>query len=302
MHIIGELKDKKMAQELIRGLRELGIEASLIFSESDDLYILSLASDEFLAQAQDFFRVKMGFKKSIEVDKEWIKIKTLPRGEATYAMVIFCVVIYGLSFTRTGDSLYEAMLMGKVDSSPFYEILHGQIWRLISPIFLHMNFIHVLFNMLWFKDLGYLIEFNFKKNFLILFVLGTGLFSNLFQYLVSGPQFGGMSGVLYALLAFVWVHKKLNPQFEYSIPRFDMGMMVGWFFLCLTGILGPIANTAHGAGLVAGILTAIAYGFKAQKKRFNYLFVALFFLIFTLAVEGYKLSGKYYFYQWINNG
>jgi GlpG protein len=104
-----------------------------------------------------------------------------------------------------------------------------------------------------------------------------------------------MSGVLYAMLGFIWVHKKINQNFEYSLPKFDIGMMIGWFFLCLTGALGPIANSAHGAGLVVGILTAVVIGFKWDKMHLKFFSLALFFLIFTLAVEGYKLGGRYYF-------
>lgn len=298
MHIVGELRDKKMAEEITRGLKDRGIEADVSYISQQDIYVINVASEEFLSEAQDYFRVKMGFKKPIEIDQEWVKIKKIPRGEATYAMLMISVVLYLASFSQMGEALYSSLFIGKVDSSIFYEIIHGQVWRLVTPIFLHMSFLHILFNMLWFKDLGYLIEFNFGKNFLVAFVLVSGLVSNVCQYMVSGPQFGGMSGVLYAMLGFIWVYKKLNPDFEYSIPRFDLGMMIGWYFMCLTGVLGPIANTAHGAGLVAGMLAATSLKFKWDKERLKYLSLALFFLIFTLLVEGYKLSGRYYLLLW----
>lgn len=298
MYVVGELRDQKMTNEILKGLSELGIKADTHFKAEHDIYVITLETDEFLETAQDFFRVKLGFKKPMKIDQEWVKIKTIPKGEMTYVMILISVGIYLLSFSNMGDALYATLFFGKVDSGFFYEIKHGQLWRLVTPIFLHMNFIHILFNMLWFKDLGYLIEFCFKRRFLLIFVLATGFFSNLLQYLVSGPQFGGMSGVLYAMLGFIWVYKKLNFDFEYSLPRFDIGMMIGWFFLCLTGILGPIANTAHGAGLVAGIMTAVFYQFKWNKVRLKYFFLAVFFLIFTLVVEGYKLDGRYYFLLW----
>ncbi|MBC7540907.1 MAG: rhomboid family intramembrane serine protease [Bacteriovorax sp.] len=299
MHIVGELKDHRMVEEILRGLKKIGIEAESHYNSEHEIYIITLPSDENLAQARDFYRVRLGFKKPIGVDPEWVKIKTLPRGEATFIMIIISVVVYLLSFSNMGEGLYNSLYIGKVDSSLFNEILHGQIWRLITPIFVHLSILHILFNMLWFKDLGYLIEYNFGKNFLLIFVLVSGLFSNLLQYLVSGPQFGGMSGVLYAMLAFIWVHKKIKNDFEYSLPRFDIGMMIGWFFVCLTGMLGPIANTAHGGGIVVGILAAVALNFKWEKMRFKFFSLALFFLIFTLAVEGYKLKGRYYFLLWL---
>lgn len=298
MQIVGELRDKRMVEEIVQGLRERGTPAEFQYQSEQDLYVITVPSEEFLREAQDYFRVKMGFKKPIEIDQDWVKIKKIPRGEATFAMLVISVTLYLMSFSQMGDALYNTLFIGKIDSSLFYEVIHGQIWRLVTPIFLHMSFLHILFNMLWFKDLGYLIEFNFGKNFLITFVLVSGFVSNICQYLVSGPQFGGMSGVLYAMLGFIWVYKKLNSDFEYAIPRFDIGMMIGWYFMCLTGVLGPIANTAHGSGLVAGMLAAIGLKFKWDKERLKFLGLALFFLIFTLAVEGYKLGGRYYLLLW----
>jgi GlpG protein len=299
MHIVGELKDQRMVEEILSGLNKLGIPAESHFNTEHEIYVISLPTEEKLDEARDFYRVKLGFKKNREIDKEWVKIKTLPRGETTFIMIIISIAVYLLSFTNMGDALYNSLFIGKVDSSLFNEILHGQVWRLITPIFVHLSFLHILFNMLWFKDLGYLIEHNFGKNFLLVFVFVSGLFSNLLQYMVSGPQFGGMSGVLYAMLGFIWVHKKINQDFEYSLPRFDIGMMIGWFFVCLTGVLGPIANSAHGAGLVVGILAAVALNFKWEKIRIQYFSIAAFFLIFTLAVEGYKLKGRYYILLWL---
>jgi GlpG protein len=300
MQIVGELRDKRMVDEIVAGIIKLGIPSESQYIPESDMYVIITPSEnaEQIEEARDFFRVKMGFKKERKIDQQWVKIKSLPRGEATYILVLVCCFIYGMSFSNMGTSLYSALFIGKIDSGPFYEIIHGQIWRIVTPVLLHMSFMHILFNMLWFKDLGYLLEFNFGKNFLLLFVLLTGIFSNVCQYLVSGPQFGGMSGVLYAMLGFIWVYKKLHSDFEYAIPRFDLGMMIGWYFLCLTGVLGPIANTAHGSGLVIGMTAASAMKFKMEKERMKYLGLALFFLVFTLIVEGYKLNGRYYISLW----
>ena len=36
----------------------------------------------------------------------------------------------------------------------------------------------------------------------------------------------------------------------------NVTIMIVWLLLCMTGALGPIANGAHGVGLVVGLLAA----------------------------------------------
>ena len=101
------------------------------------------------------------------------------------------------------------------------------------------------------------------------------------QYLVRGPLFGGMSGVVYGLLGLLWMYKKFNSSFEYVLPKNDVWMMIGWFVLCLFGVFGPIANMAHALGLSVGMLWGIVYGSIKAKKRPSSL-MALKFISFSL--------------------
>lgn len=300
MLVVGELRDKKMIDQMRDELFAMGISAESHYSQKDDIHYLTVEESRDLPTAQDYFRVKMGFRKPIEVDEEWVKIKTLPRGPYTFAITIACVILYMLTYTEMGKHLQNLMFMGSPENGFLYEIRHGQIWRLITPIFVHLSILHILFNMLWFKDLGYIIENIFGKNQLLILIGISGVISNLGQYFVSGPQFGGMSGVLYAMLGFVWVYKKIHQDFEYSLPSRDITIMVGWLLACLTGFLGPIANTAHAGGLFVGMLFAI---YKAPEKwgrlHTKYFSLAFIFLAFTIGVEGLKLGGRYFVLLWL---
>jgi GlpG protein len=300
MVVVGELRDKKMIDLMRDELFSMGICAASHYDEKNDIYFLTVEDQADLARAQDYYRVKLGFRKPIEVDAEWIKIKTLPRGETTFAILIACVVLFGLSYLDMGKRLQDLLFMGSPETGFLYEILHGQLWRLITPIFIHLSILHILFNMLWFKDLGYLIEFKFGRKDLLTLIGISGVLSNLLQYCISGPQFGGMSGVLYAMLGYVWVYKKIHDEFDYALPARDITIMVGWLLMCLTGLLGPIANGAHAGGLFVGMLYAV---YKAPEKwgklHFKYFSLAFIFLAFTIGVEGLKLGGRYFILLWM---
>lgn len=300
MILVGELRDKKMINQMRDELYSMGISAETHYDKKNDIHFLTIENQSDLPKAQDYYRVKIGLRKPIEVDEEWVKIKTLPRGETTFIIFVVCVVLYGLSYLEMGKRLNDLLFMGAPEAGFLYEILHGQIWRLITPIFIHLSILHILFNMLWFKDLGYIIEYKFGKKDLLILIGVSGVVSNLLQYFVSGPQFGGMSGVLYAMLGYIWVYKKMDQDFDYSLPARDITIMIGWLLICLTGFLGPIANSAHAGGLFVGMLYAV---FKVPKKwsrvHFKYFSLAFVFLAFTIGVEGLKLGGRYFILLWM---
>lgn len=135
----------------------------------------------------------------------------------------------------------------------------GELWRLITPIFLHFSLMHVLFNLLWVWVVGSKVEYLQGRVALLGLVLFSGIISNLAQYLISGPMFGGMSGVVFALLAYAWFWDKRNPQHAIGLPPALMGFMLVYLVLGYTGVLesfgfGAIANTAHLVGLLSGLL------------------------------------------------
>ena len=99
------------------------------------------------------------------------------------------------------------------------KVRHGQIWRLFTPVILHIGFLHLLFNMLWLVVLGKMVEFNMGRIRFVLFILVSGIFSNLCQYIMTGPLFLGISGVLAAFIGYIWVRKKIAPWEVYFIRK-----------------------------------------------------------------------------------
>jgi GlpG protein len=142
------------------------------------------------------------------------------------------------------------------------EIKHGEVWRLLTPMFLHYTFLHIFFNMLWLRDLGSMIEARQGSLTFGILVVVFAAISNLAQYVVSGPAFGGMSGVVYGLLGYIWIRGKCDPGSGLFIHPTTVSMMLIWFVIGLTGILG-VANTAHGSGLLVGM----AWGYLSSLRH-----------------------------------
>jgi GlpG protein len=151
---------------------------------------------------------------------------------------------------------------GRLAFLPF----NDQYWRLLTPIFLHFGWLHITFNSLWLWELGALIEQRMGSQVLLLLVVGSGAGSNIAQYLYTGPSlFGGMSGVVYALLGFCWVYNSLRPHRGLGVPRGIVAFMIGWLVFCMVGPtemlgFGSIANAAHLGGLLLGCLFALVVG------------------------------------------
>lgn len=145
----------------------------------------------------------------------------------------------------------------------------GEYWRLLTPIFLHFGLLHLVFNMLWLWELGRRIETTLGSLVLLAIVVLTGAGGNIAQHLYDGTVlFGGMSGVIYGLLGYMWVWARLKARPPLVLPPGIMLVMMLWLLACMSGLVeslgfGAIANAAHLGGLVLGALlglgTALLY-------------------------------------------
>ena len=142
---------------------------------------------------------------------------------------------------------------------PLQAIKHGQLWRMITPIFLHGDILHLLFNMWWLYALGTQLESRLGTVRLGVLVLVFALVSNWAQFLIGqSPLFMGMSGVVYGIFGYMWIRLKIEPGVGYLLSEGTVFLMMFVLVLGFAGILHGIANWAHVGGLLAGM--AIAYG------------------------------------------
>jgi GlpG protein len=81
-----------------------------------------------------------------------------------------------------------------------------------------------------------------------------------------------------------------------QLPKRDIVLMVGWYFLCLTGLMGNIANVAHGVGLGIGLICSLVVfklkqGHRAERVgTLKTIGLGSLFCISSFFIEAFKSS------------
>ncbi|WP_108652483.1 rhomboid family intramembrane serine protease GlpG [Dongshaea marina] len=188
----------------------------------------------------------------------------LHAGPLTLVIAALAIVIY-----LSGFFGYEQQLFYALSFHTRLEALWSwQIWRYISPALFHFSLMALVFNLLWWWYFGGMIErHKGSLRLLWLLVLGAGI-SNMVQFLVSGPAFGGLSGVVYVLLGYVWWSHWLDRDSPFSFPKGLVILMLVWLVLGFFDFFSPsLANAAHLTGLVVGCLEALVEQKLHRKSR-----------------------------------
>ena len=199
-------------------------------------------------------------KQFVDVRKQWAR-QSSRNQPVTMGLVLATVAITlltGLSLRPGPISVWLYLDLARV--------FDGQVWRLITPVFLHGGLLHIAFNMLWLFQLGGLIEARFGTGRYLAFFIGAAIFSNLVQALFFPPSlFGGMSGVNYALFGYIWIKGRLEPRSGLALTQFTVVLLVGWL---VAGFVVPgmgMANGCHLGGLIAGVVVAWLPSAKGRR-------------------------------------
>lgn len=193
-------------------------------------------------------------------------LATKPGTQLTIALIYISVFFWLMSLVSPLRPLISKLLISEYISPRFLEIKDGQVWRLLTPIFIHGDILHLGFNMLWLYQLGRQIELVGGRIFMLLLVLFTGIVANLAEYYYTGPLFGGMSGVVYGMLAYIFLRERLDPSSGYRLDNTTMVIMLVWLAVGFTGMFGRIANANHLGGLVAGGVLAFILNARSARR------------------------------------
>ena len=138
------------------------------------------------------------------------------------------------------------------------EIRNGEGWRLFSTMLLHFGIGHFVLGALGLMSFGRPVEALRGTWRFALLVLLLQAVSALAQFYWSGPNFGGMSGVLFGLFGYIWMKARFEPFSGFIMPGQTVVLMLLCQVLCISGALGNSANACHIAGQLTGIAVGIA--------------------------------------------
>ena len=206
-------------------------------------------------------------------------LASLKQVPVTALMIVISLVVFAL-IGVFGDQLIVTLTIVPIGISGgelvfgdlSQTLASGQVWRFLSPAFLHFGWMHLIFNLMWVWYFGRQIEALQGSRTMLLLLIVAGVGANVAQYATGTVLFGGMSGVVYALLAHVWLMSRRVPQSGFFVPQMLVVFMLGWMVFTMTDMAGSVgfgnvANEAHLGGLLVGLVTGWYYSSRRLKNR-----------------------------------
>lgn len=174
----------------------------------------------------------------------------------TYALIAINVIVFladaftaysGLGFRGVG----LLTLLGAKDN---LAIMDGEVWRLITPLFLHGGILHLGFNSYFLYVVGRQIESAYGRvRFLALYFL-SGLAASIASFALSSANSIGASGALFGLIG-AWIPLLYRNEDILANTRRQIRSIVQVILInLLIGLTPGIDNWAHLGGLVGGVV------------------------------------------------
>ena len=179
----------------------------------------------------------------------WPQADSLRAHPFVWSVAVLCCVPYAILMTQNLAALSGWFV--PADASALWQ----SPWRILTPTFVHYTLAHLLTNLYVWWYFGAKIE-SASRNELVVIFFVTAIVSNSAQWLVSGPLFGGLSGVTYGLLSYCWGLKYFKKN---TALLLDKGLSILLLILlpvAASGVFGKFSNTAHFIGLACGFILA----------------------------------------------
>ena len=274
--------DKNIDTTTIKSLDDVKQNKQLleVFPDIDQKLITDKTGIDFIVNVTSDLNQKT--EKANKIYEDTFKPKKIL---ITKILILSCILIYLISGILSGNLLsIDTYTLFKLGANEKLSVLSGQVYRLITYMFLHGNITHIIVNMYSLSIIGNQIEtFLGKTKFLIIYLFSgitAGLLSAILTGGISIGASGAIFGLLGALLYFgyhyrVYLGEALKKQI---IPIIMLNLLIGF-------LLPGIDNAAHVGGLVGGFFVSMAVGVTGKtnkQERINGIICCAILLIFLV--------------------
>jgi len=211
-------------------------------------------------------------------NKKMEKIFSTKKPIITYALIFLCVLMFVVS---SGGYTVDLLIKWGANYGPL--IKNGQIYRIVSSMFLHIGTIHLFLNMYSLYVVGPRVEDFFGKwKYLLIYFLsgisGSLLSVGLNDNVVSAGASGAIFGLFGALLYFGHTYRGYIGSMIKSqiVPVVLYNLIMGFF-------ISGIDMAGHVGGLIGGLLVSYALG-TIENKKYKFENILLFLIYFGFLV------------------
>jgi membrane associated rhomboid family serine protease len=202
----------------------------------------------------------------------------------TLAIIIINVLISYQGFQNRGFLERYKFQVGPVAEKDWI--------RLLSSGFLHVDYMHLIFNMLTLYFFAPWVIHDYGKLGFVAIYFGSLLAGNIYSFFQHRNEYfysavGASGAVMGVLYAFILLHP-LNTIYLYFIPVPAILLGIGYLLYSIYGMkesLGNIGHAAHLGGALAGLLISLAFKPYLLTQRTLIIILLLLPLVFLLWKE-----------------
>lgn len=180
------------------------------------------------------------------------------KAPVTKTLLILIAIVFAFEvLTSAFDSGQSLVAIGALSRDL---IFHGQVWRLVTYMFLHGGWLHWAANSWALYQIGTLYEVLFGSKRFAAIYFTTGIVAGLASTVLHGGPAVGASGAVFGIMgAFIFSIRRSPLYRNQPWTRSLIGQLVFWIVINIAiGYTLPfIDNTAHIGGLIAGLILGL---------------------------------------------
>ena len=258
-----------------------------------------IASEVSFSINDDYSAEDVELVKRAALDYAIKKVKTeraiLLNGKPFFTYVFIAIQLAVFFWLQMHGGSTNTSTLIKYGAKVNQMIVEGEWWRFITPVFLHIGFVHLAMNTLALYFLGTEVERIFGNLRFLVIYLFAGVTGFIASFIFSANLSAGASGAIFGCFGALLYFGVIFPKLFFRTMGLNLLVVLG-INLMIGFSASGIDNAGHLGGLVGGFLAAGVVHLPKKKKP---LLQMLFFIVAAALLwgslsYGFSASGKAY--------